>query len=673
MRTRPVTTTAAILGAILAAPAAADTLAWPGVAPCAATLQACIDGSDPGDVVELATATPVDEDLTIPHSLTLRSAAGVKAKLAPFSYILATVEAGEPAMSLVVEDLELQNGFIRVVHTGAAAADLQVRRVRIRQTSFNAAVSMENSGSGASSVRVENSDIDLAGLGFSDPSGINLALYGTGSVDASVRFNRIRAYSLGQNGVLESYNAGNGTLLLDALGNRIEGEVYNNGINVRGGGSTAWIVSNVIRGQVAEAGHPGAITASSSGGPLEVHILNNTVVDNERGISVSVRADLGGTATGTIANNIVAFTGRGGIGIDLEAGVAVHHNLLFGNGPSETFDPGPGTVTANPRLLTDRFRVAAGSPAIGAADAAALTAVLAARDLPAVDIDGLRRVKGGTLDIGAFESGWQHQLHTETSASTGTHTSIIEWPQVDGMPGAPVLFTQNWNPPGSGGVYNDAHMGIYYFGGFFRLFNEDFTDIPQGAAFNLVRTDADGAIGHLATPDTLSGFTTLLDDARVNGRSDAILQVVHHWNGHGSPGIYANLPIGVAPFGAAWLLINLADAPVPANSAFTVYTQDPSQSAYRHVMRSGEVFFNYGYLPHPLLDGAPCAQLQVTRGFPAPPEPIGVFYDAGRGQWAVFLQDTSATLPAGDEFHVLFDPAQVEACMRPVFRDGFED
>src|SRR5690242_4346644 len=43
---------------------------------CPTTLQACIDGADPGDVIFLDTNTTVMEDLSITKSLTLRAANG---------------------------------------------------------------------------------------------------------------------------------------------------------------------------------------------------------------------------------------------------------------------------------------------------------------------------------------------------------------------------------------------------------------------------------------------------------------------------------------------------------------------------------------------------------------------------------------------------------------------
>ncbi|MBK7333121.1 MAG: hypothetical protein IPI87_12540 [Betaproteobacteria bacterium] len=60
----------------MAVPAWSATLTYPGAAPCDTTLQACITGAASGDVVEIATNTPIDENLAINKSLTLQPAAG---------------------------------------------------------------------------------------------------------------------------------------------------------------------------------------------------------------------------------------------------------------------------------------------------------------------------------------------------------------------------------------------------------------------------------------------------------------------------------------------------------------------------------------------------------------------------------------------------------------------
>jgi hypothetical protein len=67
--------------ALTAPPPATALVTYPGAAPCDGTLQACIDGVAAGETIEIATATPILESLSIDKDLTVRSAAGVIATL----------------------------------------------------------------------------------------------------------------------------------------------------------------------------------------------------------------------------------------------------------------------------------------------------------------------------------------------------------------------------------------------------------------------------------------------------------------------------------------------------------------------------------------------------------------------------------------------------------------
>lgn len=59
-------------------------------------------------------------------------------------------------------------------------------------------------------------------------------------------------------------------------------------------------------------------------------------------------------------------------------------------------------------------------------------------------------------------------------ASLGAFDALI--PQV----------TQRWNPPGSGGTYNNRAVGIYRYGTSFSVFNQDTAAMPHGAGFHVL-------------------------------------------------------------------------------------------------------------------------------------------------------------------------------------------
>ena len=78
-------------------------------------------------------------------------------------------------------------------------------------------------------------------------------------------------------------------------------------------------------------------------------------------------------------------------------------------------------------------------------------------------------------------------LHRSTEENTSGDSTYLDDPLVNGRPGAEVSVTQNWNPGGGGGVYNDHPVGTRYDAGRGRwaVYNTDGAPVKQGAAFNV--------------------------------------------------------------------------------------------------------------------------------------------------------------------------------------------
>jgi hypothetical protein len=94
--------------------------------------------------------------------------------------------------------------------------------------------------------------------------------------------------------------------------------------------------------------------------------------------------------------------------------------------------------------------------------------------------------EGSTFDVALLEepSGF---VHRATSANTEGSRTYVDEPQINGKPDAVVSITQNWNPGGGSGVYNDHRVGVSFDAGRGRwtILNEDGAPIPDGAAFNV--------------------------------------------------------------------------------------------------------------------------------------------------------------------------------------------
>ena len=84
-------------------------------------------------------------------------------------------------------------------------------------------------------------------------------------------------------------------------------------------------------------------------------------------------------------------------------------------------------------------------------------------------------------------------VHEVTDENVYGDTTYVDDPLLNGRPDLDVSVTQNWNPGGGGGVYNDRPVGALYDGDVDRWFvyNEDGAPMPEGAAFN-VSASGDG-------------------------------------------------------------------------------------------------------------------------------------------------------------------------------------
>ncbi len=66
-----------------------------------------------------------------------------------------------------------------------------------------------------------------------------------------------------------------------------------------------------------------------------------------------------------------------------------------------------------------------------------------------------------------------HFMHTATPSNIFFNYTIIDNPITNNKPSALVFVEQNWNPNDTGGTYNDHHIGVWYTGGNWSVFNED--------------------------------------------------------------------------------------------------------------------------------------------------------------------------------------------------------
>jgi sortase A len=106
-------------------------------------------------------------------------------------------------------------------------------------------------------------------------------------------------------------------------------------------------------------------------------------------------------------------------------------------------------------------------------------------------------VAGGTIFQVVVPGGPEKFIHRAGPGNITGNSTYLDDPLVNGKPEVVLSVTQNWNPGGGNGIYNDHPVGIRYDAGRQRwaLYNTDGAAIPRGAAFNVAVSEVNQAFG----------------------------------------------------------------------------------------------------------------------------------------------------------------------------------
>ena len=663
----------AFSAAIASSSVGAVTRSWPGVAPCAGTLQACIDASAASDTVLIVTDTPITQSLFLPRSITLEGATGFSAQMATGLNIEGNSTDDNPYI-VTVRRIALTNARIILSHNRAGTANIEIRRVSIVSTgSANAAGIRVQAGSGgAATVRVADNRLRVAAPGLFDAA-LEVS-FAANNGAALIDFNHIEGVGDGSGwGILAQVN-GAGAPTMTVINNEVNGRFGRAAIGISEGmlSSIASTLTARVMGNAAigRARQGMGIVHTINNGSINTRTINNTAVGLNYGMRFLRWSSSAGTGSvsGPAENNLLAYNSQGlSISPEFQTPIVENFNLLFAN-DSNTYTPGALDVTLDPKLrsMTD-VRLRDTSWAINAG-ATTAHATFAAAGVGSVDTDGLRRVKLNRIDIGAYEYGDFSAL-ARADAPSG-NSLVINDSQINLRPRLFVFATAR-----AASVSNTWPIGVYYSSPYWRIFNQNiFVPMQLGVEFNLfVPKETDGTFLHTATAENLSGHFTTINRSDLNNLSNKILLVTSNWNPEGVPGVYNNHNTSVGYFTPSWFVLNNDFGDINVGASFNIYSQDPSPNAYVHTANNLNTFAAITFLDHPLLNATPCAQINLTprtglHGDTA----FVVGYSAGAQRWVIaYANDVAITI--GAEFNVVIDAAQVAACAGVLFGDGFED
>lgn len=387
------------LAFVLASTAAAAT--WPGAAPCDGTLQACIDASAPGEVIEIATDGPIGEDIQITASLTLKPAAGFAPAFADDMGVQVSNQ-DSVATAVVLQGLTFPDDANVVAYLeGSGSFDLEVLDCDFESfTCTHYPIYLANAAGsvpGPVNFDIRRNQIDTAG---DDCHAIFVWAQDGSDFRGTIADNVVSHIDgLGSGGILVQTN--DAVAEVDIVANHLTGFFPCSAIQFTQSDSTSesklLIANNRVSGQSLVCGLNGAVRVSVTGGTAQALIVNNTLARNDNGLTVT--AAPGAALSGFAANNIVAYNDFEGIRISGDGIVDFgnDYNLIHGN-PSNLYTPGPNTLNDAPDFagFLD-FHLVGGSPAIGAGDNSRVPGRLT------TDIEGAMRISGPAVDLGAYE------------------------------------------------------------------------------------------------------------------------------------------------------------------------------------------------------------------------------------------------------------------------------
>lgn len=362
-------------------------LTFPGPAPCDSTLQACINGANSGDIIEIATDNRIDEDLNIAKSLTIRPAAG-------FSPLIGNPDPLNP-------------NDVNVADAGLGGGSVSVTFFQLTLDAVQLDVNFSND----SGHRFEMSESRLSHmLDHNNETGVSLD--GVRVPSTVLLLNNFIA-SPGQPVSHGTTGSNIGDIEITLQGNLITTTDPSNsheGIQIRPGGDenlTMNVFDNVVYGVGGcNCGGPAGIQAlSRETSTVVLNINNNTVDDVETGTGIEIDGAFETSSlTVNFFNNTVSNSQDEGMNVTAGGGLTLNNgfNNFFNNGlPNAGFTEGAGTIFVDPLFIdpaAGNYRLQPGSPLVD------MGTDTPTGGLPAVDADGLPRIVGNAVDIGAYES-----------------------------------------------------------------------------------------------------------------------------------------------------------------------------------------------------------------------------------------------------------------------------
>ena len=157
-------------------------------------------------------------------------------------------------------------------------------------------------------------------------------------------------------------------------------------------------------------------------------------------------------------------------------------------------------------------------------------------------------------------------VHTASAANISSFGTYLDNPRLDDDSVIPIV-TQNWNPGGVGGTYNNHPIGVVFdYGGedLWVIVNLDESPMPVGASFNVhVVSPSPDLVVHMTDASNTSSFYTNLSHPLLDDNPDAIAHVTQVFTGFNDNHPYSLLYGDDLSLSPGWNIANMDLAPMP--------------------------------------------------------------------------------------------------------------
>jgi len=257
-------------------------------------------------------------------------------------------------------------------------------------------------------------------------------------------------------------------------------------------------------------------------------------------------------------------------------------------------------------------------------------------------------------------------VHTATAGTISADLSLIDHPDLNGNPNAKLLVSHNWNPGGTGGVYNDFTTGVYYSAGDSKwgVYNESGAAMVEDSSYNVYIAQGSEVFLHiadLANQGTSPGYS-VINHPDLNGNPNANIILTTYFNPNGLRNDH-NYGVWYDGGTMRWIIYSEDFADIPLDSAFFVGIAGGLGVSAKHQATAGNISGNYTVIDHPILNGDPNARFTFTHNWGTSGDPSNVVIDNTMGvwytgsNWSIYTEDSTA-MPENAEFDLfIFDPS----------------